>query len=49
MRDKSIVLYSLLLKRFRDLFGVVQTPNVIVTDRNEGLSLGIRDVFLGIS
>ena len=49
MRDKSIILYSLLLERFRDLFGVVQTPNVIVTDRNEGLSLAMRDVFLGIS
>ena len=30
----------------RDIFGTTQTPSVIVTDRDEGLPTGIRDVFL---
>ena len=28
-------------------FGTAQTPSVIVTDRDEGLSVAIRDVFPG--
>ncbi|XP_057524963.1 NADH dehydrogenase [ubiquinone] 1 alpha subcomplex subunit 6-like isoform X4 [Amaranthus tricolor] len=34
-------------KGLRDIFGIAQTPSVIVTDRDEGLSAAIRDVFPG--
>ena len=47
MRDEVVVSYSWVLERLRDIFGSVQTPNVIVTNRDEGLSAAIRDVFPG--
>ena len=47
MQDKVVVSYSWVLERLTDIFGRAQTPNVIVTDRDEGLSAAIRDVFLG--
>ena len=47
MRDEAAVSYSWVLERLRDIFGRAQTPNIIVTDRDEGLSATIRDVFLG--
>ena len=39
--------YSWVLQGLRDIFGTAQTPSVIVTDRDEGLSAAIRDVFPG--
>ena len=39
--------YSWMLERLRDIFGSAQTPNVIVTDRDKGLSAAICDVFPG--
>ena len=47
MRDEAAVLYSWVLQGLRDIFGTAQTPSVIVTDRDEGLSAAIRDVFPG--
>ena len=44
MRDEAAVFYSWVLERVRDIYGTVQMPNVIVTDRDEGLSAAIRDV-----
>ena len=45
MRDEAVVSYSWVLERLRDIFGKVKTPNVIVIDRDKGLSANIRDVF----
>ncbi|XP_057544014.1 protein FAR1-RELATED SEQUENCE 2-like [Amaranthus tricolor] len=45
MRDEAAVSYSWVLQGLRDIFGTAQTPSVIVTDRDEGLSAAIRDVF----
>ncbi|XP_057543857.1 protein FAR1-RELATED SEQUENCE 2-like [Amaranthus tricolor] len=45
MRDEAAVSYSWVLQGLRDIFGSAQTPSVIVTDRDEGLSAAIRDVF----
>ena len=39
--------YLWVLEILRDIFGRAQTPNLIVTDREEGLSAAIRDVFPG--
>ena len=39
--------YSWVLQGLRDIFGTAQTPSVIVTDRDEGLSAGIHDVLPG--
>ena len=39
--------YLWVLQGLRDIFGTAQTPSIIVTDRDEGLSSGIRDVFPG--
>ena len=39
--------FSWVLERLRNIFGRTQTPNIIVTDRDEGLSAAIRDVFPG--
>ena len=47
MRDEAVVSCSWVLERLRDIYGRVQTPNVIVTDREEGLSAAIRVVFPG--
>ena len=47
MRDETSVSYSWVLERLRDIFGRVQTPNVFVTDQDDGLSAAIRDVFPG--
>ena len=47
MRDEAAVSYSWVLERLRDIFGSAQTPKVIVTDRDEGLSSATRDVFPG--
>ena len=47
MRDEAAVSYLWVLERLRHIFGRFQTPNVIVTDRDEGLSAAIRDVFPG--
>ncbi|XP_057527371.1 uncharacterized protein LOC130806355 [Amaranthus tricolor] len=45
MRDEAAVSYSWVLERLRDIYGTVQTPDVIVTDRDEGLSAAIHAVF----
>ncbi|XP_057515687.1 PKS-NRPS hybrid synthetase cheA-like [Amaranthus tricolor] len=45
MRDEAAVSYSWVLQRLRDIFDTAQTPSVIVTDRDEGLSAVIHDVF----
>ncbi|XP_057537871.1 protein FAR1-RELATED SEQUENCE 2 isoform X2 [Amaranthus tricolor] len=45
MRDEAAVSYSWVLERLKDIYGRVQTPNVIVTDRKEDLSAAIRVVF----
>ena len=45
MRDEVAVSYSWVLERLRDIFGSAQTPNVIVTNRDESLSAAVRDVF----
>ncbi|XP_057524677.1 protein FAR1-RELATED SEQUENCE 2-like [Amaranthus tricolor] len=45
MRDEATVSYSWVLQGLRDILGTAQTPRVIVTDRDEGLSAAIRDVF----
>ncbi|XP_057532896.1 protein FAR1-RELATED SEQUENCE 11-like [Amaranthus tricolor] len=45
MRDEAAVSYSWVLQGLRDIFGTAQTPSVIVTDRDEGLSAAICDVF----
>ena len=45
MRDKAVVSYSWVLQGLKDIFSTAQTPSIIVTDRDEGLSTGIRDVF----
>ena len=37
--------YSWVLQGLRDILGTDQTPSIIVTDREEGLSAVIRDVF----
>ena len=47
MRDKAIVSYQWVLEGLRDIFGTAQTPSVIVSDRDEGLSAAIHDVFPG--
>ena len=47
MRDEATVSYSWMVERLRDIFDSAQTPNVIVTYRDEGLSAAIRDVFPG--
>ena len=47
IRDETVVSYSWVLEGLRDIFGTAQTPSVIVSDRNEGLSAVIRDVFPG--
>ena len=47
MRDEASVSYSWVLERLRDIYGRVQTPNVIVTNRDEGLSAAISVVFQG--
>ena len=47
MRDEAAVSYSWVLQGLRDIFGTTQTPSVIVTNRDEGLSAGIREVFPG--
>ena len=39
--------YSWVLERLRDIYGRVQTPDVIVTDWDEGLSAVINVVFPG--
>ena len=39
--------YSWVLEGLRDIFGTAQTPSVIVTNRDEGLSAAIREVFPG--
>ena len=44
MRNESVVSYSWVL---RDIFGSALSPNVMVTERDEGLSVGICDVFPG--
>ncbi|XP_057531533.1 protein FAR1-RELATED SEQUENCE 2-like [Amaranthus tricolor] len=45
MRDEAAMSYSWVLQELRDIFGTTQTPSVIVTDRDEGLSAAIRDIF----
>ena len=45
MRDEVAVSYSWVLQGLRDIFCTGLTPSVIVTDRDEGLSTVIRDVF----
>ncbi|XP_057543385.1 protein FAR1-RELATED SEQUENCE 2-like [Amaranthus tricolor] len=45
MRDEAAVSYSWVLERLRDIYGTVQTPDIIVTDRDEGLSAAIHAVF----
>ncbi|XP_057516016.1 protein FAR1-RELATED SEQUENCE 2-like [Amaranthus tricolor] len=45
IRDEAAVSYSWVLQGLRDTFGTAQTPSVIVTDLDEGLSAAIRDVF----
>ena len=47
MRDEVAVSYSWVFTGIERYFGTAQTPSVIVTDRVEGLSAGIRDVFPG--
>ena len=47
MRDEAAMSYSWVLERLRDIYSRVQVSNVIVTDRDEGLSAAIRDVFPG--
>ena len=47
MRDEAAVSYSWVLERLRDIFGSAQTPNIIVINRDEGLSAAICDVFPG--
>jgi MULE transposase-like protein len=47
MRDEAAVSYSWVLERLRDIYGTVRMPNVIVSDRDEGLSAAIRDVYPG--
>ena len=47
MRDEAAVSYSWVFERLRDIYGRVQTPNVIVTDWDEGLNAAIRAVFPG--
>ena len=47
MRDETAMSYSWVLERLRDIFGSARTPNVIVTERDEGLFAAIRDVFPG--
>lgn len=37
MRDEVVISYTQVMKRLRDILGDVQTPNVIMTDRAEGL------------
>ena len=39
--------YSWVLERLRDIFGTVHVPDVIVTDRDEGLSTAILDIHPG--
>ncbi|XP_057536713.1 protein FAR-RED ELONGATED HYPOCOTYL 3-like [Amaranthus tricolor] len=45
MRDEVAVSYSWALQGLRDIFGTAHTRSVIVTDRDEGLSAAIREVF----
>ena len=47
MRDEAAASYSWVLQGLRDIMGPSHTPSVIVTDRDEGLSAAIRDVFPG--
>ena len=45
MRDEAAVSYSWVLDGLRDILDRAQALSVIVTDRDEGLSATIRDVF----
>ena len=47
MRDEAALLYPWVLEGLKDIFCRAQTPSVIVSDRDEGLSAAIRDVFPG--
>ena len=47
MRDEAAVSYLWVLQGLKDIMGPSHTPSVIVTDRDEGLSAAIRDVFPG--
>lgn len=45
MRDEAAISYTWVMERLRDILGGVKTSNVIIIDRDKGLSAAILDVF----